>query len=247
MKIAIVDYAQSESEKLAKIITSWSKEKGCPVEIFMFSNDQTFLKQYIIGKFELIFINICTGPDEMKAIKYIRQIDTRVQIVILSDSEKYAFEAARFHIFDYIKNPYEHNRISYVLNEIARIFPAVFYRPILKFICGKKKVHLLTSDILYITADNNYTIFTTKNGNKKYRIFFSEVCKLLSDQRFIVCTRGVAVNMEYIQKEEQGIFEMKDGKSFPIHRKGRKEIVETFQKYQLQRLEEKNAYWNIGK
>lgn len=248
MKIAVVNNVYQEQDKLVKMITKWSRKKNYLVEISMFLDEEAFLKEYTAGSFELIFVDdFADQISGIEIIKNIRQIDPRIPIVCIADNEQYIFQAVMFHVFDYVKKPFEYQRICYVLNEIIRTFPTGFGDPILKFSCGKKKIYLLVSDILYITADNNYTIFTTKNGNKKYRIFFSEVCKLLSDQRFIICTRGVAVNMEYIQKEEQGIFEMKDGKSFPIHRKGRKEIVETFQKYQLQRLEEKNAYWNIGK
>ncbi len=101
---------------------------------------------------------------------------------------------------------------------------------------AKNGVSLRTSDILYIVADNNYTIFKLWNETKRYRIFFSKVSELLDDKQFIVCTRGVAVNFEYVKKENQATFEMADGRIFPIHRKGRKEIIEAFEQYQLEKV-----------
>lgn len=248
MKIAIVDNVQQDLEKLVKLVTKYSKEKGYLVEISAFTESYVFANEYTAGKFDLIFIDPFEDQgDGLEAIKQLRQLDARIPIICVTCSEKFIFQAVMFHIFDYVKKPCEYQRICHVLNEIIRTFPLGFGDPLLKFTCGKKKIHLPFSDILYITADNNYTIFTTKNGSRKYRIFFSKVCALLTDARFIVCTRGVAVSMDYILKEEQGIFEMKDGRSFPIHRNGKKEIIQKFEEYQLKKLEEKNSYWNINK
>ena len=248
MKIAVVNSALREQEKLVKVITKWSREKNYLVNISIIEDVKAFLKEYTVKKNELIFVGDFSDQITcIEIIEHIRQVDPRVPIVCIADSDQYIFQAVMFHIFDYVKKPYDYQRITYVLNEMIHTFPMGFGDPILKFTCGKKKIYLLISEILYITADNNYTIFMTKNGSKKYRIFFSKVCSLLTDPRFIVCTRGVAVNMDYILKEKQGIFEMKDGRSFPIHRNGKKEIIQKFEDYQLKKLEEKNSYWNINK
>lgn len=248
MKIAVVNNIHQEQDKLVKMITKWSREKNYLVEISIFLDGVAFLKEYTAGSFELIFVDdFADQISGIEIVKNIRQIDPRIPIVCIADNEQYIFQAVMFHVFDYVKKPFEYQRICHVLNEIIRTFPTGFGDPILKFSCGKKKVYMLVSDILYITAENNYTIFMTKSGSKKYRIFFSKVCSLLTDPRFIVCTRGVAVNMDYVLKEDQDSFEMKDGRSFPIHRNGRKEIIQKFEDYQLKKVEEKNSYWNINK
>ena len=234
MKIAIIDSVKHEQEKLSRMIQKWSSNHNCEAEIFMFKNGFSFLEHFSNSLFDLIFMDFyldtANGIEIMQAI---RKKDFTVPIIFTTTNKDCIFELVHLHIFDYIHKPYTSDQIAHVLDEFVKLFPGYQNNQILKFSSGKKNVSLLTSNILYITADNNYTVFMTTTGAKRYRIFFSKVSALLTDQRFIVCTRGVAVNMDYIKRENHGIFEMEDGRNFPIHRNGRKQIVETFEQYQL--------------
>lgn len=241
MEIAIIYDVCQEQNILVKMITKWSEKTGYKTQIFVFAGEKVFLKEYSANKFKLIFI------DSIDGIEKIRKIDMHIPIVYITKDVRYIFKAVMFHIFDCIKIPYDYERISYVLDEFIKVFPSASYNQLLQFSCGKKEISMQTSDILYITADNNYTVFTTKSGIKKHRIFFSKACDIITDKRFIVCTRGVAVNMDYIRKENHGVFEMKDGNQFPIRRNGRKNIIDTFEQYKFNKVNSEKPQYEVCK
>lgn len=236
LKLAIIDSIKQDRDKLSIIIEKWFAFNNYFVEVFTFANGNLFLNNCTDNLFDLIFIDVhletMTGIETAKAI---RERSPHIPIVFVTAHAESIFEAVHLHIFDYIMKPYTFDQISNVLYELISLFPLNRRNPLIKFSSGKKNIILAMSDILYITADNNYTIFTTKNGIKRYRIFFSKAFDLLTDKRFILCTRGVAVNMDYIDREEQGTFKMKDGRNFPIHRNGRREVIDAFEHYQQQK------------
>lgn len=234
MKIAIIDSVKHEQEKLNRMILKWSSSHNCEAEIFTFKSGCSFLEYFSSSLFDLIFMDFYLGnTNGIEIAKAIRKKDFTVPIIVTTTNKDCIFELIHLHIFDYIHKPYTFDQIGHALDDLIKIFPGHQTNQVLRFSSGKKNILMLTSDILYITADNNYTVFMTTTGPKRYRIFFSKVSELLTDPRFIVCTRGVAVNMDYIKKENHGIFEMEDGRNFPIHRNGRRQIVETFEQYQL--------------
>ena len=61
---------------------------------------------------------------------------------------------------------------------------------------------------------------------------FREVEKLFAeDSRFLLCNRGIILNMSEISAQEKGVFVMKDGTHYPIRVNGQSKITEAFSQY----------------
>lgn len=236
MKIAIISHKESERDKLTSVLNKWFLSKKISLQISIFAdNDKPFM-EHDTRTFDSIFIDCDAGTTSgIETLRVIRKENKKVPIVFLAANRENIFEAVHLHIFDYILKPYTIEQISGVLSDLLETAASAQANRILEFKSGKKNISLQLSDILYITADNNYTVFTMHKGVKRYRIFFSNVYSLLNDERFLLCTRGVAVNMDYIVKEKEGTFEMKDGRNFPIHRNGRRQVIDAFEWYRLQK------------
>lgn len=241
MEIAVICNECQNRSTLLDMIERWSEEIGYNLEISVFDGENLFLKEHLENKFEMVF------TDRIEIIEKIRKVDMHVAVVYMAEDEEHIVKSVMFHVFDCIKTPYSYEKISYVLNDFIKAFPFAPCAQLLRFRCGKKELSLKTSDILYITADNNYTVFTTKDGVKRCRIFFSKTYSMLHDKRFIICTRGVAVNMDYVQNELHGVFEMSDGRKFPIRRKDRKDIIDTFEQYKLNKFNSEKPQYEVCK
>ena len=201
-----------------------------------YDSGEDFIKAYTPGRFDIIFMDIfMKGIDGIETIRQIRQVDRQVLVVFLTTSREYIFEAAPLHIFDYVSKPCSFERMSCVLSEARQTLPE--QNKTLNFLCGRQNVCLKLQEIMYIESDNNYTVFMTRGGRFRYRISFSSAAELLTDERFLNCTRGVMLNMDYIHDHYNDIFEMTDGKKFPIRRNGRKEIIGQYEQYQFSKLE----------
>ena len=98
-----------------------------------------------------------------------------------------------------------------------------------------KTLYLPRGGILYVTSDRHWCIFRLKNDTRRIRINYSEVRRLLPEDEFIECSRGVLLSFRYILHAQQDHFLMTDGAAFPIRRKGRKEILLRWEQYHLTR------------
>lgn len=58
---------------------------------------------------------------------------------------------------------------------------------------------------------------------------FKDAEKLfVNDSRFILCNRGVILNMSEISVQDSGVFIMKDGRHYPIRLNGQSKITSAF-------------------
>lgn len=236
MKIAIVDDNKNDTVKFTQIVGEWNKKNDWPLDVYSYTSGEAFLENFNPGTFDVIFMDIfMNGMNGLETAQKIRQKDLMVFVVFLTTSDEHIYKAAQLHIFDYVKKPLNKKRLFGVFDDIGKILPQ--HSRALSFTCGRHHVVIKLSDMLYIVSDNNYTRFITVNGEKRYRIPFSRVTQMLTDGRFLICVRGVAVNMDYIVRQEKATFEMADGEKFSIRRTGRKQIIETYEHYQFSKLE----------
>lgn len=233
MIIGIVDDNKKDQQYLQEIIQSWSTQENIILDIQCFDNGEEFLKNYQNNKYILVFMDIYMNGIDV--VKTIRKDDQDLLFVFLTTSQEHIFEATPLHIFDYIQKPYSQERLIYVLNEMKKYIS--FSNKSMEFDCGKQHIVLNLSDIMYIHADNNFTIFKMNHSKEKYRIPFSKVVEMIHDERFVFCIRGVMINMDYILKQEDNYFVMMDEEKIYIRRNEKKEIIQNYENYQFKKLD----------
>lgn len=236
MIIGIVDDNQNDQLHLQNILQTYLKEKKIDIDIVCFDNGQDFLNNYIKHQYILVFMDIYMDDlNGIDVVKNIRENDPDLLVVFLTTSKEHIFEAASLHIFDYIQKPYQQDRIYHILKELEKYIP--HFHNSIEFDCGKQHVCLLLSDIMYIYANNNFTVFKMKEHEEKYRIPFSKIIDMINDERFIFCIRGIMINIDYILKQEKDYFVMNDNKKVYIRRNAKKDIIKTYENYLFQKLE----------
>lgn len=236
MKLAIVDDNITEQEMILSTLQMYETKKDVSLEISTYSDGSSFLSTYTLGDHDLIFMDIYLKEESgIEIVRKIRQIDSKVLVVFLTSSAEHIFEAAPFHFFDYILKPFECDQIFHVLDEAFGMLPES--GPELSFEYRSFDVHFPLSKIQYIYSNNHEIVIHTTNGNQSFRLPFYEISDRLSDPRFLLCNRGIMLNMDYIKTMQSDYFEMTDDKCFPIKTKGRKQIREQYIKYQFQKLE----------
>jgi len=236
MIIGIVDDDINDQFYLKKIIQDWILQEKIDIDIQCFQTGEAFLESYKKYQFTLVFMDIYM--DEMSGIdvvKEIRKKDNDLLFVFLTTSKEHIFEATPLHIFDYIQKPYTQDRVIYVLNEMKKCKP--YLNRYIEFDCGKQHVFLRLSDIMYLYANNNLTVFKTRQNEEHYRVPFSKVIEMIDDDRFLFCIRGIMVNMDYILKQEEDYFLMNDLKKVYIRRNEKKEIIKEYEDYQFKKLD----------
>lgn len=96
---------------------------------------------------------------------------------------------------------------------------------------GGRTLRVPFQNIYYATADRHWSVLRLSGGTLRVRLNFSEVHRRLSGGNFLCSSRGILLNPRYIQSAQKDRFLMADGTSFPIRRKGQKDLLLQWEQY----------------
>ena len=239
MNIAIIDDNRTESDLLLRFITQYSKIHSFEITVSRFFSGEGFLSSLSASAYTIAFMDIyMNGSDGIETARHLWEKDPQCLVVFLTVSQEHIWQAANLHCFDYIdKKGLTQERIFRVLSDIRKRLPQL--NLCLDFPSGNEQIHLPVNKILYILSAKNYTLFTMEDGQvNRYRIPFGAIAGLTGDMGcFLVCNRGILLNMDHIIQEEADVFMMKNGQRFPIRRSDQASIKHIYHQYQFKKLD----------
>lgn len=244
MKIAVVDDSIHDRKWLTSLFNAYSNRISYPIEIDFYSSGLQLLAHLRDKTYELIIMDIFM--DDMDGIETAIPVQTIAEtslITFLTTSEDEIWRAVNTHsCFDYLhKKHFHQQRLEQLLDDVSKKLN--IQEEELVFLNGKQEVKLPINDIQYIVANDKYTIIALSKHVHKYRITFSSICEHLEkNKHFILCNRGIMLNMDYIHRLDGDTFQMKDSTRHPIRRKGEKQIIKAFYNYQFQKLEHQKIF-----
>lgn len=234
MKIAMLEDDPEDLETLIGSCENWAGNSSIQITYECYTSGEDFLKCFQPGHYDLLFLDIymqeLTGMD---VAKHVRKTDINCLLIFTTTSTDHVLASMPFHPFDYLIKPYEPSRISQVLSEAARIIPQ--NDTSLELTCGRSKVSVYYCDLISLEADRHHAYVTSLNREpmRCYIDSFSGLWEILrEDSRFILCNRGIILNMDQIEKLGDSEFIMKNGHAFLIRQNNRNDVIQTFLTYQ---------------
>lgn len=233
LNIAIVDDTLSDIVRLENFVRNWfygREEKLCGITSY--ADGEEMLKDFEPKKFQLVFMDIIMeNLNGVQTARQLRAEDTELLIVFMTTSREYAFETFPIHPFDYVVKPYSYKEVEKVLEEAVRVLTASDPAVTIKVAHSEYTIpmRLISSVVSQAhTVEINLTDGKCVLSNMK----FKEVEELFKeDSRFLLCNRGIIVNMSQISSQENGVFIMKNGARYPIRVNGRSKITGAFSQY----------------
>ena len=238
LNIAIVDDLKADADRLYQTVAGW--EPSCAAEIGRiecFSGGEELLARFERGVFHLVFLDICMDRlNGIETAKRLREIDSRVLIVFVTTSDEFAFQAFPVHAFDYIIKPYAAETLHRVLNEAVRLFGVA--EPSFAIRHDRTASDIPASSIVSaVSRGHSVEISLDVGAPINSSMTFAEIEALFgADPRFLLCNRGLIINMEHVATVENDAFVMKNGQTWPIRVRGRAQLMEQFAQYQIARL-----------
>lgn len=92
-------------------------------------------------------------------------------------------------------------------------------------------VRIPLKDLICITSDRHYVLFTCTGSVLRARLRFLDAADLVPPGRFLACSRGVLLNMSHIREARSDGFLLSDGSVFPISRRKKRELIRAFLDY----------------
>ena len=109
--------------------------------------------------------------------------------------------------------------------------------PELEVRIARQQVHLPLRKIQYAMAQNHYVRIVSDDGECRTVSTFSQVEQLLrAQENFLVCNRGVILNMDKVLRLDCDCFEMLDGTCLPVRQKDKNTLFAQFTQYQFRHM-----------
>jgi two-component system LytT family response regulator len=209
----IIDSDLNATNKL-KLLLSDHKQ----LEIVSIINDAELALDSIIRfKPDLLFLDIqMPGKDGFQILETLKCTDIRPFVILVTDSNKYAIQAVRTAVFDYLLKPVESCELAISVERFLSKYRQQklenSYNSLLNQ-TTKKKLKFNTAsgftlidplDIIYVKADWNYSeIYLGKDKMEVITMNIGCIELLLPKCEFVRINRSTIININYLDKVQR--------------------------------------------
>ena len=175
------------------------------------------------------------GTNGIETARILRRTDPDLLLVFVTSSPEYVWDAFPVHPFDYLLKPYREEKLFQLADELRRVLFRA--EPELEVRIARQQVHLPLRKIQYAMAQNHYVRIVSDDGECRAVSTFSQVEQLLrAQENFLVCNRGVILNMDKVLRLDSDCFEMLDGTCLPVRQKDKNTLFAQFTQYQFRHM-----------
>lgn len=202
-----------------------------------FASGDEFLRAGWREGYQVVFLDICMeGTNGIETARRLRAADPDLLIVFVTSSPEYVWDAFPVHPFDYLLKPYKEEKFEQLAGELRRVLCR--QQPELEVRIARQIVRLPLTKIYYATAQNHYVRVVTDDGECRATANFAQVQEQLQTQpEFLVCNRGVIINMSKVLRFEGDCIEMLDGTHLPVRQKDKNSLLAQFTQYQFRGMQ----------
>ena len=235
--IAVTDDIPADAQKLAGDIRRiFSNYPQHHVSIQVFDSAESMLS-FGAGSFQMAFLDILMdGMNGIELAKKLRAADINMLIVFLTSSPEYAFEAFPVHPFDYLVKPVSPQRLDRMLDEACRLLSPEAPTVTVRVARGELVIPL---DNVFSAVSQGHAVELCLSDGQRLRCLmtFSDLERELSRYpRFLMCNRGILINMDCVSSLDGDLVRLRDGSTYPLRVRGRTELVSRFSQYQISRM-----------
>lgn len=235
LRFAVVEDRLPDAQRLESLLRL-AFGGGQPLVCDHYESGDAFLAAFPSKNYQVVFLDICMeGTNGIETARILRRTDPDLLLVFVTSSPEYVWDAFPVHPFDYLLKPYREEKLFQLADELRRVrFRA---EPELEVRIARQQVHLPLRKIQYAMAQNHYVRIVSDDGECRAVSTFSQVEQLLrAQENFIVCNRGVILNMDKVLRLDSDCFEMLDGTCLPVRQKDKNTLFAQFTQYQFRHM-----------
>lgn len=235
LRTAIVEDQKPDAERLEQLLKKAFGEEEILCRRFVCGDD--FLKEFPGEGYQVVFLDICMeGTNGIETARQLRAADPELLIVFVTSSPEYVWDAFPVHPFDYLLKPYKEEKFDHLAGELRRVLGR--QQPELEVRIARQTVHLPLKKIYYAMAQNHFVKVVTDDGECRAAANFAQVQEqLMTQPDFLVCNRGVIINMSKALRFDGECIEMLDGARLPVRQKDKKSLLAQFTQYQFRNMQ----------
>lgn len=235
LRFAVVEDRLPDAQRLESLLRL-AFGGGQPLVCDHYESGDAFLAAFPSKNYQVVFLDICMeGTNGIETARILRRTDPDLLLVFVTSSPEYVWDAFPVHPFDYLLKPYREEKLFQLADELRRVLFRA--EPELEVRIARQQVHLPLRKIQYAMAQNHYVRIVSDDGECRAVSTFSQVEQLLrAQENFLVCNRGVILNMDKVLRLDSDCFEMLDGTCLPVRQKDKNTLFAQFTQYQFRHM-----------
>ncbi|MEG0829336.1 MAG: LytTR family DNA-binding domain-containing protein [Anaerovoracaceae bacterium] len=235
LKIAAVDDMQEARDALAEKLNYYMESRWLKYELSNFESGESFVSALEKERFDIVFMDIfMDGMTGIEAAAKLRTVDMNCKLVFLTTSRDFLEEGYGYNPCHYLLKPFDNEKFKQAMHncQIKRQFDV----PFLDIVSNGIPMRIDTAELIYVnTYGRNVQIHTTTGTHSAGRGFAGISESLLADERFLLCIKGVAVNMDFIAGVEDAVFLLKNGERLQMALRTKNSLMKQYRAYRFAR------------
>lgn len=231
MEIAIVDDVEQDRIYMGKIVLGWGREQGEEVHLSHFDSGESFLESPNAEQFSIVLLDLfMTGVNGMETAYEMRRRGYSCQIVFTTTSDSYAIQGYEVDAANYLLKPVSEQDLERALQHcLARMGSD---HAVIRVISNRATISIPLKRIIWIEAQRNALLFHTDGGPVKSYMTIEKLLQMLEGyQQFLLCCKGILVNMDRIASVGEGDFVMDNNEHVQIRKRGASQVKREYLHY----------------
>ncbi len=217
MNIAICDDEAVFRGFLVDLVNNYASEHGCDMVVSEFNNGLELLSSE--SSFDIIlidyFMNDSNGID---TVKKLRQEKNSAIVIFISSYPEIVFESIKYKTFRFLTKPVENDKFYEAISAAISELNSKQHKIVVRDIEYDKSSVISENDIIYIQADNVYSLVATKDKFFRYPHSISALEKKIQSSFFYRCHRSYIVNFNYISAFDKKEIILSNGEKAELSR-----------------------------
>lgn len=228
LEAALVEDSGEQKEILQQYLKRYEEEKGVFFHLTYYPNGESFLADYGRIPFSLVFLDIDLGkghPNGMEIAKRLREIDSHVLLLFITNLRQYVTEGYEVDALNYILKPVNYYSLSMTLDKAVKALSYEADQEILIHSKGSiRKIDLNT--LFYVDIVRHEIVFHTEKEDIPSYGTLKPIESLLLAKGFFKVSNYALVNLKFVKKIDGFTIVMQDGKTLFLSRRRKKEFLE---------------------
>lgn len=223
MRTAIVEDERPATERLKQYCAAYGAEKRKRIATDTFSDPAAFLEQYS-ASYDLVLLDIqMPGMNGMRLAERLREMDSEVLIVFVTNMAQYAVQGYQVAALDFILKPISYFQFSRMMDRAFRCLEQ--RNPASLIVTSKRDTHRIpVADICYIESQNHKLLIHKEDGVLEAWMALSTVEESLPPHQFSRVNAGMLVNLGKVAGVQRDNVQLLSGEELPIARRRKKEF-----------------------
>lgn len=204
IKIAIVEDEDSTVQEIQRYLERYAEEKGVSFQVTRFADGEDIVIGYK-PNFDIIFMDIeMQFMDGMTAARNIREKDSEVVIVFVTNMAQYAIKGYQVDALDYVVKPVNYFGFSRRLDRAVRSISQRCKFFITVPIRGGDLQKIEVGTICYVESQGRDLFYHTESDVIQSYGTLKCIEETLTPYHFFRCNKGYLINMEHVSGIRDG-------------------------------------------